>query len=124
MSSAAASADHPAVGELVHGLDPAQAAAVLADAPVVVVLAGAGSGKTRVLTRRIVRRIADGSAEARHVLALTFTRKAAGELRHRLAVLGGHHRRLPRRRRSTPSTPSAVPCSSGGGSTVASDRGA
>jgi DNA helicase-2/ATP-dependent DNA helicase PcrA len=95
MSSAAASADHPAVGELVHGLDPAQAAAVLADAPVVVVLAGAGSGKTRVLTRRIVRRIADGSAEARHVLALTFTRKAAGELRHRLAGLGGHHPTAP-----------------------------
>ena len=84
----------PAVGglveRLVEGLDGDQVAAVLADEAVVAVLAGAGSGKTRVLTRRIARRIADGSAEGRHVLALTFTRKAAGELRHRLAALAGH----------------------------------
>ena len=75
---------------VLEGLDPAQRAAVLADAPVVAVLAGAGSGKTRVLTRRIARRIADGSVEARHVLALTFTRKAAGELRSRIGALTGH----------------------------------
>ena len=72
---------------LLEDLDPAQRAAVLADAPVVAVLAGAGSGKTRVLTRRIARRIADGSAQPRHVLALTFTRKAAGELRQRVLAL-------------------------------------
>lgn len=90
MSTAAAPA--PAAGfDALEDLDPAQAAAVLADAPVVAVLAGAGSGKTRVLTRRIARRIADGSAESRHVLALTFTRKAAGELRSRLGALTGHH---------------------------------
>ena len=91
MSSAATSDERPTVGDLVHGLDADQAAAVLADAPVVVVLAGAGSGKTRVLTRRIARRVADGSADARHVLALTFTRKAAGELRTRLGALTGCH---------------------------------
>ena len=91
MSSAATSDEPLAAGDLLHGLDDDQAAAVVADAPVVVVLAGAGSGKTRVLTRRIARRVADGSAEARHVLALTFTRKAAGELRSRLAALTGCH---------------------------------
>ncbi|HSH22886.1 MAG TPA: ATP-dependent helicase, partial [Acidimicrobiales bacterium] len=56
------------------------------------ILAGAGSGKTRVLTRRIAYRIATGSADPRHVLALTFTRKAATELGRRLEALGvrGH----------------------------------
>ena len=58
----------------------------------VCILAGAGSGKTRVLTRRIAYRIATGSADPRHVLALTFTRKAATELARRLEALGvrGH----------------------------------
>lgn len=48
------------------------------------IVAGAGSGKTRVLTLRAARRIADGSAEADHTAIFTFTRKAAHELRHRL----------------------------------------
>ena len=52
------------------------------------VIAGAGSGKTRVLTRRVAHRIATGSADARHTLVLTFTREAAGELRRRLRSLG------------------------------------
>ena len=51
-------------------------------------VAGAGSGKTRVLTRRVARRIADGSASAPRTMVLTFTRKAASELRQRLAALG------------------------------------
>ena len=50
--------------------------------------ANAGSGKTRVLTRRIGHRIAVGTADARHTLALTFTREAAGELRRRLRRSG------------------------------------
>ncbi len=90
MSTSAAHATDRVLTDLLSGLDPDQAAAVLADAPVLAVLAGAGSGKTRVLTRRIARRIHDGSADARHVLALTFTRKAAGELRHRIGALAGH----------------------------------
>ena len=73
---------------LLDGLTDAQAAAVTSDGAPLVILAGAGSGKTRVLTRRIAWRVDQGSAEARHVLALTFTRKAAGELRARLASLG------------------------------------
>ena len=73
---------------LLHGLNDAQRRAVTTDAAPLCILAGAGSGKTRVLTRRIAWRIAEGSADGRHVLALTFTRKAAGELSGRLAALG------------------------------------
>ncbi len=51
-------------------------------------MAGAGSGKTRVLTLRVARRIRDGSAEADHTAVCTFTRKAARELRGRLALYG------------------------------------
>ena len=54
----------------------------------VLIVAGAGSGKTRVLTRRIAHRAATGAIDPRHVLALTFTRKAAGELNGRLRRLG------------------------------------
>jgi DNA helicase-2/ATP-dependent DNA helicase PcrA len=73
---------------LLDGLTAAQRHAVCVEAAPLCILAGPGSGKTRVLTRRIAWRIAQGSADAPHVLALTFTRKAAGELRHRLADLG------------------------------------
>ena len=74
--------------ELLEGLDDAQRAAVTSAAQPLVILAPAGSGKTRVLTRRIAHRVATGSADPRHVLALTFTRKAAGELDDRLRRLG------------------------------------
>jgi DNA helicase-2/ATP-dependent DNA helicase PcrA len=73
---------------LLRHLNAEQLAAVTLPARPALILAGAGSGKTRVLTRRIAWRVATGSADARHVLALTFTRKAAGELRTRLGQLG------------------------------------
>lgn len=73
---------------LLDGLTEAQRRAVCTEAAPLCILAGPGSGKTRVLTRRIAWRIANQTADAPHVLALTFTRKAAGELRHRLAGLG------------------------------------
>lgn len=73
---------------LLEGLTAAQAAAVVSDAAPLCILAGAGSGKTRVLTRRIAYRVLNGTAEADHVVAVTFTRKAAGELRHRLGSVG------------------------------------
>ncbi len=73
---------------LLDGLDPSQRRAVTTEAQPLAILAGAGSGKTRVLTRRIAHRCATGSADARHVLALTFTRKAAAELDSRLRAFG------------------------------------
>jgi DNA helicase II / ATP-dependent DNA helicase PcrA len=74
--------------ELLEGLDPAQHRAVVSDAQPLCILAPAGSGKTRVLTRRIAHRVATGSADAPRVLALTFTRQAAGELRARRRPAG------------------------------------
>ena len=73
---------------LLDGLDPSQRRAVTTEAQPLAILAGAGSGKTRVLTRRIAHRCATGTADARHVLALTFTRKAAAELDTRLRAFG------------------------------------
>src|SRR5919106_560980 len=74
--------------ELLADLDPDQAAAVSTPSTLVAVIAGAGSGKTRVLTRRIAYRVTTRTADARHTLALTFTREAAGELRRRLRRAG------------------------------------
>lgn len=73
---------------LLADLDPEQFAAVTDPRVPLAIVAPAGSGKTRVLTRRIAYRVREGAAEARHVLALTFTRKAAGELAERLRMLG------------------------------------
>ncbi|MFV0309691.1 MAG: ATP-dependent helicase [Desertimonas sp.] len=73
---------------LLAGLDPDQRRAVTTPSTLVAVIARAGSGKTRVLTRRIAHRVRAGSAEARHTMALTFTREAAGELRRRLRQHG------------------------------------
>ena len=72
------------VESILAGLDDAQVAAVTTPSTLVAVVAGAGSGKTRVLTSRIAYRLAAGTADADHTLALTFTRQAAGELRRRL----------------------------------------
>jgi DNA helicase II / ATP-dependent DNA helicase PcrA len=73
---------------LLDGLDEAQRLAVTSPGRPLVILAPAGSGKTRVLTRRIAHRVATGDADPRRVLALTFTRKAAAELTARLRRLG------------------------------------
>ena len=78
----------PSPPALLEDLNPAQRAAVTSEAQPLCVLAGAGSGKTRVLTRRISWRVHDGTADAGHVMAVTFTRHAAGELRSRLRALG------------------------------------
>ncbi|MQA25693.1 MAG: AAA family ATPase [Micromonosporaceae bacterium] len=71
-----------------HGLDPEQLRAVTAPAGPVCILAGAGTGKTRAITRRIAHRVRSGEVRAQHVLAVTFTARAASELRDRLRRLG------------------------------------
>ena len=73
--------------DILTALDPEQAAIAQAVDGPVVVIAGAGTGKTRALTHRIAYGIATGAAAAQQTLALTFTTKAAGEMRHRLAAL-------------------------------------
>src|SRR5918999_1255783 len=70
------------------GLDPEQRRAVTAPAGPVCILAGAGTGKTRAITHRIAYRVVTGEIAARHVLAVTFTARAAGQLRERLPPLG------------------------------------
>ncbi len=74
---------------ILHDLNPAQHAAVAHGTGPLMVLAGAGSGKTRVVTRRIARLIRDGEAQPWEILALTFTNKAAGEMARRVQELGG-----------------------------------
>ena len=74
--------------ELLEGLDAKQRAAVTSEAAPLAIQAGPGSGKTRVLTRRIAWRVATEQDEADKVLAVTFTRRAAHELSSRLRQLG------------------------------------
>jgi DNA helicase-2/ATP-dependent DNA helicase PcrA len=79
----------PSRPDLLSGCDERQRQAITTEAAPLCIIAPAGSGKTRVLTRRIAWRVAEGTALAPRVLALTFTRKAARELRDRVAALGG-----------------------------------
>jgi DNA helicase II / ATP-dependent DNA helicase PcrA len=74
--------------ELLAGLDPEQQEVATSFGAPVVVIAGAGTGKTRALTHRIAYGTAVGAFQANAVLAVTFTTRAAGELRSRLRGLG------------------------------------
>ncbi|MBO0854836.1 MAG: UvrD-helicase domain-containing protein, partial [Nocardia sp.] len=79
----------PATTELrLDGLDPQQLAAVRAPRGPVCVIAGAGTGKTRTITHRIAHLVTAGHVRADQVLSVTYTARAAGELRSRLRALG------------------------------------
>src|ERR1700742_5320597 len=81
------------VDSLLDGLNPQQHAAVTHEGSPLLIVAGAGSGKTRVLTHRIAYLLAERDVLPSEILAITFTNKAAGEMATRVAQLVGNRSR-------------------------------
>jgi DNA helicase-2/ATP-dependent DNA helicase PcrA len=84
----------PSADDLLAGLNEPQRAAVVHEGAPLLVVAGAGSGKTRVLTRRIAWIVSQRKAHPGSILAITFTNKAAAEMKERVEALVGPRARL------------------------------
>lgn len=87
LSTTGPTANQSRLARLVEGMTPQQFAAATHDGSPLLILAGAGTGKTRTLTVRIALMITAGLAMPSEILALTFTNKAAAEMKHRIEAL-------------------------------------